>query len=473
MPQGGTGRHSPDASGAEGAPRSGRCPDGPTLPTPWILNRHPCGASDLSRGAPVSQWKLGLIGFGGPGGQIALMHEEVVRQKRWIGEERFLHALSVCHLLPGPEAQQLSISPRLAPAWHPRRGLWRDALRSALRTAVVDSELGLCDSRSVALDPFGFSRTPSRRTHDPALRGPAHRETVLTSPLGGGLVLAGALLMPLRIPFPRPAARRGPGGVAVSKGSSRAGSSRRRPGFWGLESLHRERSAVRSLGLLLLGLVLWWGARGAVGTVARMESRPRRTGSLLWEGGDAHVRRRLCHPAARFPASGRTLHWLTASQMLDGLGLAETTPGPLIMVLQFVGFLGAWRDPEPGSPLLAGTLGPPSQPGPPLSRASFGFFWERPAWSGSAAGPRWPPRSGRSRPRCLGPCCSFRDPWTGYPDSAGPTRPSRWDSPERARLAGPALRGNGVCPCWCSPRPPRAFSVTFSGAGAGSQRDLV
>lgn len=285
------------------------------------------------------------------------MHEEVVRRKRWIGEERFLHALSVCHLLPGPEAQQLSIY--LGWLLHGTRGglvagtlfVLPSALLLWILSWVYATHGQLPWIRSAFL---GLQAAVLAILLSAVLR---IGKTVLTSPLGGGLVLAGALLMPLRIPFPVLLLGAALVGVAVSRVVPRWFPPAAVPASEGLESLHRERSAVRSLGLLLLGLVLWWGPVVLLGLWLGWSHVLVEQGlffgkaAMLTFGGAYAILPYVSQQAVEH------FHWLTASQMLDGLGLAETTPGPLIMVLQFVGFLGAWRDPEPGSPLLAGTLG--------------------------------------------------------------------------------------------------------------------
>ena len=302
-------------------------------------------------------WKLGFISFGGPGGQIALMHEEVVRRKQWIGEERFLHALSFCQLLPGPEAQQLSIY--LGWLLHGTRGGLVAGTLFVLPAALLlwvlswiyaaHGELPWIRSAFIGLQAAVLAILCSV-----VLR---IGKTVLTSPLAGFLALAGALLMPLRIPFPVLLFGSALLGVAVS---------RLVPGWFPpvsastsdtVEPSRVEGSGVQTLGLLVLGLVLWWGPVVLLGTLLGRSHILVEQGlffgkaAILTFGGAYAILPYVSQQAVEH------FHWLTAHQMIDGLGLAETTPGPLIMVLQFVGFLGAWQNPNPWSPLLTGTLG--------------------------------------------------------------------------------------------------------------------
>ena len=302
-------------------------------------------------------WKLGLISFGGPGGQIALMHEEVVRRKRWIGEERFLHALSICHLLPGPEAQQLSIY--LGWLLHGTRGGLVAGTLFVLPSALLLWALSWVYAAHGELPWIRSAFLGLQAAVLAILLSAILRigKKVLASPLAGFLILAGALLLPLRIPFPVLLLGAALMGVVTSRVIPRWFPPVSASTSETLEPSRLERSAARTLGLLLLGLVLWWGPVAL-------------SGALL---GGSHVlveQGLFFGKAARLTFGGayailpyvsqqavERFHWLTAPQMIDGLGLAETTPGPLIMVLQFVGFLGAWRNPEPWSPLLAGTLG--------------------------------------------------------------------------------------------------------------------
>ncbi|MBL9176277.1 MAG: chromate efflux transporter [Verrucomicrobiales bacterium] len=302
-------------------------------------------------------WKLGFISFGGPGGQIALMHEEVVRRRQWIGEERFLHALSFCHLLPGPEAQQLSIY--LGWLLHGTRGGLVAGTLFVLPSAVLLWILSWVYATHGQLPWIRSAFLGLQAAVLAILLSAVLRmgKTVLTSPISGFLVLAGALLMPLRIPFPILLLGAAVVGVVASRVFPRWFPPASVRASEDLESPPRDRSAGRTLGLLLLGLVLWWGPVALLGLWLGRSHVLVEQGlffgkaAMLTFGGAYAIL-----PYVSQQAVGH-FHWLTAPQMLDGLGLAETTPGPLIMVLQFVGFLGAWRDPGPWTPLLAGTLG--------------------------------------------------------------------------------------------------------------------
>lgn len=293
--------------------------------------------------------KLGFISFGGPTGQIAIMHSELVERKRWVSEERFLHALNFCMLLPGPEAQQLATyNGWLLHGW--RGGLvagslfvlpsalilwglsylyvsfgtlpWMAALFYGLKTAVVAIVIS-------ALMRLGAKTLKTWRQWSLAL-----------------MALVGLAL--LQVPFP-----------LVILGAAAFG-------FWfgsGNESVPTLAEAVNrpnwknTVSLIFGGICIWWAPILVAGLLLGW------TGTLFQQGlffsKAAMVTFGGAYAVLPYVAQQavETFQWLTANQMLDGLGLAETTPGPLIMVLEFVGFLGGWHQPGSMPPVVAATLG--------------------------------------------------------------------------------------------------------------------
>jgi len=319
------------------------------------------------RQATRAWFLISLQTFGGPAGQIAVMQRTLVDEKRWIGERRFLHALSYCMLLPGPEAQQLAVyAGWLLNGW--AGGLIAGVLfvlpgvvaMLALswayvthgETAVVTGLfLGLAPA-VVAIVVQAVVRIGRRSLTRPAL-------VVLA-------VTAFLLLALLDVPFP-----------VVVLGSGIAGwlLSRVRPA--GLtahadqrpteqadplvpdDALHRAApSARRNLVILMGGLVVWT-APVVLAFALAGGSASVFTDEGVFFGGMALVSFGGAYAVLSYVAQAAvgTYGWLTAGEMVRGLALAETTPGPLIMVVQFVAFLGAYRNPGDLDPLLAGVLG--------------------------------------------------------------------------------------------------------------------
>jgi len=303
--------------------------------------------------------KLGCISFGGPAGQIAIMHTELVDRKRWIDEERFLHALNFCMLLPGPEATQLATYCG-----------WR---LHGIRGGLVAGGLFVLPS---ALLLWGLSWLYAAHGNAPLVAAiftglkPAVTAIVVAAVIRIGrrslrgpfswALAAGAFgaIYFLRIPFPVVVltalgagfiVRRKPAGAGAIDQTDRSDQSDRSD---------LTRSAVPSaLTIALIGIALWFAPvalaalwQGWDGTLAQ-EGFFFSKAAMVTFGGAYAVLPYVGQQAVDHFA------WLSAPQMLDGLGLAETTPGPLIMVVQFVGFLGAWNHPGSLSPLLAGTLG--------------------------------------------------------------------------------------------------------------------
>jgi chromate transporter len=320
---------------------------------------------------PVGFWeafrfwvKLGFINFGGPAGQIAIMHRELVERKRWVSESQYLRSLNFCMLLPGPEAQQVAtyIGWRL----HGTAGgivagsffvipsifvLW---LLSYL--AVAHSDVPAITGLLYGIQPVVIAIVV-----EAVMR--IARRALNHYLLVGFSIAAFVALYFLSIPFPLVVLSAGLGGLLLSRVVPEAfergghGTSEEEESAVDRVESGGRPSMLRNLRLLGTFLVLWAVPVGAV---------------WIWRGGeDVLYREALFFTGAAFVTFGGAYAvlsyiseiavnhygWLTADQMVQGLGLAESTPGPLIMVTQYVGFIGAWNDPGPFAPLLYGTLG--------------------------------------------------------------------------------------------------------------------
>ncbi len=304
--------------------------------------------------------KLGCISFGGPTGQIAIMHAEVVEKRRWVSEEHFLHALNFCMILPGPEAQQLAIY--LGWLLHRTLGGLVAGVLFVLPSALLLwalSWLYVSHGNQPWLAGVFAGLKPAVLA---IVAGAAIRigGKVLKSPAMWAIAAAAfaalfvvPLLCNMRVPFPLILLGAGLVGYV---GSTRLAV---------LESHHAAEptadtprpALARSLLVLAVGLAAWWLPVFALGAWLGKDHAVIAEGlffskaALVTFGGAYAVLPYVAQQAVE------THGWLSAGQMLDGLCLAETTPGPLIMVLQFVGFLGAWNHPGTLSPLAAATLG--------------------------------------------------------------------------------------------------------------------
>lgn len=298
--------------------------------------------------------KIGLISFGGPAGQIALMHEEVVDKKQWVSEEEYLQALNLCHLLPGPEAQQLAawIGWRLHGVW----GGLVSGLLFVLPGAVV--MLGLSALYVLAMEVswlqgifFGIKAAVLAIVAQALLRiaGKA-----LNSPVKKGLaVLAFVALFVFHVPFPLLILAAGVVGAVIAKQA---------PDLLALKptTVGAETSSKGWAGHLLK-TILTWGAIWAAPMLAIWLTLS--PDHVLWQVGAffsqlAVVTFGGAYAVLAYMAQEAVtgFGWLNAGEMADGLGLAETTPGPLILVTQFVGFLAGFRAPEPFGAWTAGFL---------------------------------------------------------------------------------------------------------------------
>ena len=308
--------------------------------------------------------KLGFINFGGPAGQIAIMHRELVEKRRWVSEGQYLRTLNFCMLLPGPEAQQVAtyIGWRLhgtlggivAGAFFVVPSIFVLWLLSYLAAAHSDvpAITGLL---------YGVQPVVIAIVVEAVLR--IGRRTLNHGILVLFAVLAFIALYFLSVPFPLVVVAAAVGGLLLSRVMpeafrGRGHGSAEEEGFAVDPAPSNGRpSMLRNLRLLGTFFALWALPVGAV---------------WIWRGGeDVLVREALFFTGAAFVTFGGAYAvlsyvsdvavngygWLTADQMVQGLGLAESTPGPLIMVTQYVGFFGAWNNSGAFDPLLYGTLG--------------------------------------------------------------------------------------------------------------------
>ncbi len=307
-----------------------------------------------------------MINFGGPTGQIALMHQELVDRRRWISNARFLHALNYCMLLPGPEAMQLATYVGwllhrtvggivagvffVLPAFFVLLGLswlyavggaipWVSAIFYGLRAAVI------------AIVAAAVLRIAARALGNPVMVGIA--------------AASFAAIFLFKVPFPA---------IVIGAGVLGLIGARRWPSAFGGAAAHGAETEIavsddaspaehtrptirRAFTTLAVSLAVWWVPLGAViawrgrddvlSQLAVFFSKA----ALVTFGGAYAV---LAYVAQ---AAVDQYGWLKPDEMLVGLGLAESTPGPLIMVTEFVGFLAAFRHPAGLDPLLAGVLG--------------------------------------------------------------------------------------------------------------------
>ena len=298
---------------------------------------------------------IGCIGFGGPAGQIALMHRILVDEKKWVDEARFLHALNFCMLLPGPEAQKLATYV----GWllHGTRGGLAAGILFVLPGAFVMLAVSLLYAlgRGVPVVDgalFGIKAAVLVIVVEALIR--IGRRSLKTRLLIGLAGLAFVGIFFLDLPFPLIVAAAGLVGYLAAQSSL---------ALLGLKALAespveptpgRWRRAAVATGA---GLVLWW-APVALAVVLLGPSHVLVDIGLFFSKlavvsfGGAYAL--LAYMAQEAVESYR---WMTAPEMVDGLGLAETLPGPLIKITQFVGFLGAYRDAAPFSPVAAGVIG--------------------------------------------------------------------------------------------------------------------
>ena len=307
--------------------------------------------------AALQYWaRLGCVNFGGPAGQIAMMHRDLVTDRKWIDEPRYLHALNFCSLLPGPEAQQLATY--IGWTLHGMRGglaagilfvlpsilvllalSWIYAAHGAL--PAVAAVLAGVKAVVVALVLDAVLRIGKRALRTPlaaalafaafaaVASGIAFPWIVLGAAVVGamGAFDGGGSVEPPRTPEQEASSKGGAGGPAVAAGGG---------GGW-----RATRILASSLLLWVIPLLPVVSLFGRGSLAAKLYLFFTQAAFVTFGGAYAVL-------AYVNQAAVTQFGWITAAQAVDGLGLAESTPGPLIMVLQFVGFMAGWQAPAGG-----------------------------------------------------------------------------------------------------------------------------
>jgi chromate transporter len=326
-------------------------------------------AHGVSFGEAVRVWaRVAALSFGGPAGQIAVMHRILVEEKRWIGEARFLHALNYCMLLPGPEAQQLATY--IGWLLHKTRGGLVAGILFVLPGAVAIMALswlyaGYGNLGIVQALFFGLKAAVLAVVLEAVQRigRRALKNNVLVA-LAAGAFIA---IFFLHVPFPIIVVGAGVIGFVGARlgmpaflGGSGHGSAKTELAESRLgESApdHSHPSLLRAVRVAAVWLVLWLVPVIAIVALLGPDDVFSQIGTFFSKM--AVVTFGGAYAVLAYVAQEAVQHygWLKPGEMLDGLGMAETTPGPLIMVLQFVGFMAAFRDAGGLDPMIAGTLG--------------------------------------------------------------------------------------------------------------------
>ncbi len=311
--------------------------------------------------------RIGVLSFGGPAGQIALMHKMLVEERGWIGERRFLHALNYCMLLPGPEAQQLATY--IGWLMHRTAGGLVAGIFFVLPGAVVMLALSIAyvlygTTPIVAALFLGVKSAVLAVVVEAVLR--VGRRALKTPASVAIAAAAFAGLYVLNVPFPLIILAAGLLGwfapQLVSAGGHGDEVEDERPGL--VDQIieaggagHLTPSRGRALRVLAIWLPVWLAPVAVLYLVFGDASVWTKLAGFFSTMGVVTFGGAYAVLAYVAQAAVEGFGWLRPGEMADGLGLAETTPGPLIMVLQFVGFLAAYREAGGLHPLLAGTLG--------------------------------------------------------------------------------------------------------------------
>ena len=312
--------------------------------------------------------RVACLSFGGPAGQIAVMHRILVEEKKWISEGRFLHALNYCMLLPGPEAQQLAtyigwLMHRTAGGLMAGGLFILPGIITIMGLSTIYAAFGNVSFVEALF--FGLKAAVLAIVVEAVVR--VGKRALKNRVMIALAAIAFVAIFFFAVPFPI---------IIIAAGLiGYAGARSGRPEFAPAGHSHGGDSAVidsmlgdavpdhvrpdtaRTIRLSALWLALWLvpvavlllalGQGSVFSQIALFFSKM----SLVTFGGAYAVLAYVAQQAVEH------YHWLKPHEMLDGLGMAETTPGPLIMVLQFVGFMAAYRDPSGLSPMLAATLG--------------------------------------------------------------------------------------------------------------------
>jgi len=337
-------------------------------PTPERL-----GAAQPSFSEAFRFWlKLGFISFGGPTGQIAIMQTELVDRKRWISQSRFLHALNYCMLLPGPEAQQLATY--IGWLLHKTAGGIVAGALFVIPSIFVLWTLSFIYAAYgsvpwIAAIFYGLKPVVVAIVTAAVIR--IGRKTLKNEVMWAIAALAFIAIFFFGAPFPAIIIGAGLLGFVGGKfwpakfdviSADHGGSNKPAGENSVIDDVHAPPEHTRpSLGravrVALTWLAIWWTPvllagvlLGTGHTIFREGIFFSKAAVVTFGGAYAVLPYVAQHAVTPFG-------WLKPGQMMDGLGLAETTPGPLIMVLQFVGFMGGWNQPGQLSPLMAATFG--------------------------------------------------------------------------------------------------------------------
>jgi chromate transporter len=328
-----------------------------------ILPGETVPAHGVSFGEAFKVWlRVALLSFGGPAGQIAVMHRIVIEERRWISESRFLHALNYCHLLPGPEAQQLAIY--IGWLMHRTAGGLVAGVLFVVPGVIALMALSWIyviwgNVSFVAGLFFGLKAAVLAVVIEAVLRvGRRALKSRLAIWIAAAAFIA---LFFFAIPFPLVVLVAAAIGFAADRAGYAMGGNAAHAGndddLLG-EKIpeHARPSLARAIKVLAIWLPLWLAPvvlltlfLGSDDIFARLSIFFSEVAVFSFGGAYAV----LAYVAQQ---AVETHQWLRAGEMLTGLGMAETTPGPLIMVVQYVSFLAGYRSPDMLPPLLAGTL---------------------------------------------------------------------------------------------------------------------
>lgn len=291
--------------------------------------------------------KVGLLSFGGAAGQIAMLHTIVVDEKKWLDEKRFLHALSYCTLLPGPEAQQLATY--IGWLMHGLRGGLVAGLLFVLPGALVVLGLSMLyvTARGVPLIDgifYGVKAAVLVIVAQAVIK--MGKRVGHTGALYAIMATAFLAILLFRVPYPAIVLLAAlAGALLVSAAPATEQPARARPG-----------RAVATVRTVAIWTAVWWAPVALAAALLGPRHLLTELGvffsqlAMLTFGGAYALLVWLAQAAVEQKA------WVTATEMVDGLGLAETKPGPTILVTQFVGFLAGWRQPEPFTPMVGAVL---------------------------------------------------------------------------------------------------------------------
>ncbi len=298
--------------------------------------------------------KIGFLSFGGSAGQIAMMHRILVDEKKWVDEPRFLHALNVCMLLPGPEAQQLATY--MGWLLHGLRGGLAAGILFVLPGAFAMLGLSLLYAFGQGIPLidgalFGIKAAVLVIVAEALIR--IGRRALKTRLLIGIAALAFVGIFFLALPFPLIVIAAALAGFAVA---------RARPALLGLDCdpppaephAGRWRQAGNAV---IVGLAVWWAPVALAAAMLGTSHVLVQIGTFFSKLAVVSFGGAYALLAYMAQEAVQTKGWMATHEMIDGLGLAETTPGPLILVTQFVGFLAAFRDAAPFPPVAAGVIG--------------------------------------------------------------------------------------------------------------------